>query len=145
MGRGSSQASAVGAYYPFATDPSAMQHTVRPIPALDTLYLPAEMTLDLKLEVGRVLTALKNEMDNPFHEEDSPLGDQYGEFTKEQQKEWRRRQNREAARRFRLKRMEMVWGLVSGIQDLNEANQKLREMLSRKGLKNGKQVKTECK
>jgi len=84
------------------------------------------MAKELRIEVGRTLKSLQKE----FRKQAAQLQNEnlHSEYIKmdnwsEEQKEQRRKkQNREAAQRSRIKKMEMVWGLVQGIQELYRAN-----------------------
>jgi len=94
------------------------------IPELDQLFLPASMPKELRIEVGRTLKSLSKEYEkmdqlpSKFHSEYVKMEN----WTEEQKEQRRKKQNREAAQRSRIKKMEMVWALVKGVQELYRAN-----------------------
>merc|ERR1711900_30331 len=100
-------------------------YTAEAIPDLDSLFLPASMNIELRTEVGKTLKNLKREYQK---EEIDKLKQRHTEYLKMEgwnttQKDARRKvQNRAAAKRARIKKMEMIWALCQGIQDLYRAN-----------------------
>lgn len=94
------------------------------IPELDQLFLPASMPKELRIEVGRTLKSLSKEYEkmdqlpSKFHSEYVKMEN----WSEEQKEQRRKKQNREAAQRSRIKKMEMVWALVKGVQELYRAN-----------------------
>merc|ERR1711981_673774 len=78
-----------------------------------------------RTEVGKTLKNLKREYQK---EEIDKLKQRHTEYLKMEdwnasQKDARKKiQNRAAAKRARIKKMEMIWALCQGIQDLYKAN-----------------------
>merc|ERR1711964_858472 len=83
------------------------------------------MNIELRTEVGKTLKNLKREYQK---EEMDKLKQKHTEYLKMEgwdakQKDARRKvQNRAAAKRARIKKMEMIWALCQGVQDLYRAN-----------------------
>lgn len=102
------------------------------IPGMDQLHIPANMSKELRLELARNLKALQKELAAGGAPDRSGIYEDLGDLTQAQKDLRKRGQNRKAALRNRLKKLQMIWELVSGIQDLHQQvrhkNERLRKL-----------------
>jgi len=98
------------------------------IPPLQQIEIPESIPNRLKKDIWRSLKTLKREY-TEAHEEEEINSDDYarmGHWDQKKKQDRRRMQNRKAARRFRVKNLEVIWALVTSFQDQKRQNNALR-------------------
>jgi len=99
------------------------------IPPLQEIEIPDSIPNRLKKDIWRSLKTLKREYTEAHEEEEEIHPDDYarmGHWDQKRKQDRRRMQNRKAARRFRVKNLEVIWALVTSFQDLKKQNDMLR-------------------
>lgn len=99
------------------------------IPGMDQLHIPVNMSKELRLEVARNLKALQKELAAGGAPDRSGIYEDLGDLTQAQKDLRKKGQNRKAGQRNRLKKLQMIWELVSGIQDLHQQARQKDERL----------------
>lgn len=102
------------------------------IPNLEEISIPADMPERLKKDVWRCLKTLKREYEDQSKEEAMAPPEDYarlGNWDQKKKQDRRRMQNRKAARRFRVKNLEVVWAMVTSYQKSKAENDQLRQQV----------------
>jgi len=102
------------------------------IPNLEEITIPADMPERLKKDVWRCLKTLKREYEDQSKEDTMAPPEDYarlGNWDQKKKQDRRRMQNRKAARRFRVKNLEVVWAMVTSYQKIKAENDQLRRQV----------------
>merc|ERR1712098_224823 len=86
----------------------------------------------LKKDVWRCLKTLKREYEDQSKEDTMAPPEDYarlGNWDQKKKQDRRRMQNRKAARRFRVKNLEVVWAMVTSYQKIKAENDQLRRQV----------------
>jgi hypothetical protein len=116
----------------------AARHEPLPqIPNLEEIHIPSDMPERLKKDVWRCLKTLKREYEDQSKDDSSvTLPEDYarmGSWDQKKKQDRRRMQNRKAARRFRVKNLEVVWAMVTSYQKCKSENDALRQQIQQLG------------
>merc|ERR1712096_222376 len=99
----------------------------------EEIHIPSDMPERLKKDVWRCLKTLKREYEDQSKDDSSvTLPEDYarmGSWDQKKKQDRRRMQNRKAARRFRVKNLEVVWAMVTSYQKSKAENDQLRQQV----------------